>query len=334
MEDLPSLCGARINYDKYSTDRTKFSVGFASPLGQLLSCNHMYKQFIFIEDAQKTIKQLESKRLRLHSLSAYSRGNATNDFLNEAISQQLQPEGKPLLLQHDLRQHQPGHRGGQRADWHRSVPLLFQVLFKSKDHSGYFHCDQKAGNRWISEECHTIRQQSVWLPDRKVEHPWKQGCQDRSTPVNKEKSTTAKNKNHIESKLQNSIQAAQKRGAVFLNRNFNKPSEGAQKVILLLFGLGAGSICFLLIIQSLKGGNEQKILQVNEITVPENIQSPNGLDLNLEQEYNRILHYKQFPDSLKKNQSSLYDSILVHHPGLPDSIGLLLSELGHHQINE
>jgi hypothetical protein len=105
-------------------------------------------------------------------------------------------------------------------------------------------------------------------------------------------------------------------------------------VILLLFGLGAGSICFLLIIQSLKGGNEQKILQVNEITVPENIQSPNGLDLNLEQEYNRILHYKQFPDSLKKNQSSLYDSILVHHPGLPDSIGLLLSELGHHQINE
>jgi hypothetical protein len=116
VEDLPSLCGARINYDKYSTDRTKFSVGFASPLGQLLSCNHMYKQFIFIEDAQKTIKQLESKRLRLHSLSAYSRGNATNDFLNEAISQQLQPEGKPLLLQHDLRQHQPGHRGGQRAD--------------------------------------------------------------------------------------------------------------------------------------------------------------------------------------------------------------------------
>ncbi len=96
VEDLPSLCGARINYDKYSTDRTKFSVGFASPLGQLLSCNHIYNQFIFIEDAQKTIKQLESKRLRLQSLSAYSRENAisrdaTNDFLNEAISQQRQP---------------------------------------------------------------------------------------------------------------------------------------------------------------------------------------------------------------------------------------------------
>lgn len=94
--DLPSYCGSRINYDKYSTDKTKFSVGFASPLGQLLSCNHVYNQYIFIEDGQKIIQKLESKRLRLQSLSAYSRENsisrdATNEFLNEAIGQQRQP---------------------------------------------------------------------------------------------------------------------------------------------------------------------------------------------------------------------------------------------------
>ena len=95
-EDLPALCGSRINYDRYSTDKTKFSIGFASTLGQLLSCNHIYNQYIFIEDAQKTLQKLESKRLRLQSLSAYSRENtisrdATNDFLNEAISQQRLP---------------------------------------------------------------------------------------------------------------------------------------------------------------------------------------------------------------------------------------------------
>jgi len=95
-EDLPPLCGSRINYDRYSTDRTKFSVGFASPLGQLLPCNHIYNQYLFIDDAQKTIKRLESKRLRLQSLSAYSRENAisrdaTNDFLNEAIGEQRLP---------------------------------------------------------------------------------------------------------------------------------------------------------------------------------------------------------------------------------------------------
>nr|WP_067054222.1 TraG family conjugative transposon ATPase [Mucilaginibacter sp. L294] len=94
--DMPSLCGSRINYDKYCTDKTKFSIGFASTLGQLLPCNHIYNQYIFIEDAQKTIQKLESKRLRLQSLSAYSRENsiardATNDFLNEAIGDQKQP---------------------------------------------------------------------------------------------------------------------------------------------------------------------------------------------------------------------------------------------------
>ncbi len=94
--DLPALCGSRINYDRYSTDRTKFSVGFACTLGQLLPCNHIYSQYVFIEDAHKTIQKLESKRLRLQSLSAYSRENliardATNDFLNEAIGQQRLP---------------------------------------------------------------------------------------------------------------------------------------------------------------------------------------------------------------------------------------------------
>ena len=94
--NLPPFCGSRINYDRYSTDKTKFSVGFASVLGQLLPCSHIYNQYIFVQDAQKTIQKLESRRLRLQSLSAYSRENAisrdaTNDFLNEAISQQRLP---------------------------------------------------------------------------------------------------------------------------------------------------------------------------------------------------------------------------------------------------
>ena len=89
--DLSALCGSRINYDKYSTDKSKFSVGFASTLGLLLSCNHIYNQYLFTEDAQKTIRKMESKRLRLQSLSAYSRENAiakdaVNEFLNEAVS--------------------------------------------------------------------------------------------------------------------------------------------------------------------------------------------------------------------------------------------------------
>ena len=95
-EDLPALCGPRITYEKYSTDKTKFSIGFAAPLGQMLNCNHVYNQYLFIEDGKETVKKMEAKRLRLQSLSAYSRENAnskqaTDNFLNEAVSQQRQP---------------------------------------------------------------------------------------------------------------------------------------------------------------------------------------------------------------------------------------------------
>jgi len=93
---LPALCGSRVNYDRYSTDRTRFSTGFASPLGQLLPCNHLFNQYIFLEDVPATLQRLESKRLRLQSLAAYSRENALardaiSGFLNEAIGQQRLP---------------------------------------------------------------------------------------------------------------------------------------------------------------------------------------------------------------------------------------------------
>jgi len=96
VEDLPPLCGSRINYDRYSTDRAKFSIGFASPLGQLLPCNHILNQYVFIGNGQEVIKKLEAKKLRLQSLSNYSRENAiardaVNDFLNEAIGSQRLP---------------------------------------------------------------------------------------------------------------------------------------------------------------------------------------------------------------------------------------------------
>lgn len=95
-EQLPSACGSRLTYDAYSTDQTRFPISFAAGLGLLLDCPHIYNQYVFIGDAQATLRQLEKKRLRLQSLSAYSRENAislqaTNDFLNEAISQQRLP---------------------------------------------------------------------------------------------------------------------------------------------------------------------------------------------------------------------------------------------------
>ncbi|MGN6419344.1 MAG: TraG family conjugative transposon ATPase [Pseudobacter sp.] len=95
-EDLPHMCGSRLTYEQFSTDKTRFSIGFATPLGLLLTCNHIYNQYIIVADAQATMKKMESKRLRLQSLAGYSRENAlsrdaVNDFLNEAIASQRLP---------------------------------------------------------------------------------------------------------------------------------------------------------------------------------------------------------------------------------------------------
>ncbi len=88
-KDLPAACGSRLDYDKLSNDNTKFSVGFSSVLGLLLPCNHIYNQFIIIDDSELTLRNLEKKQLRLNSLSGKSRQNliareAVNEFLNEA----------------------------------------------------------------------------------------------------------------------------------------------------------------------------------------------------------------------------------------------------------
>ncbi|SOD13888.1 TraG family conjugative transposon ATPase [Pedobacter xixiisoli] len=96
VQELPAYCGQRINYDRYSTDKSKYSIGFASPLGGFLDCNHIYSQFLFVEDSALTLKKLEARKLRLQSLSGYSRENAisrdaVNDFLNEAIATQKLP---------------------------------------------------------------------------------------------------------------------------------------------------------------------------------------------------------------------------------------------------
>ncbi|MDR3715786.1 MAG: TraG family conjugative transposon ATPase [Puia sp.] len=95
-EKLPNVCSSGRMFEKYSTDRTKFTIGYSAGLGLLLPCDHIYNQYIIIEDATATMKKLESKRLRLQSLANYSRENAiardsVNEFLNEAIGEQRIP---------------------------------------------------------------------------------------------------------------------------------------------------------------------------------------------------------------------------------------------------
>ncbi|MGL4584963.1 MAG: TraG family conjugative transposon ATPase, partial [Flavobacterium sp.] len=81
-------------YDKLSTDKSSCTLSFASPLGLLLNCNHIYNQYLFIEDGDYNLKQFEKSAKNMHSLARYSRANQINkqwieEYLNIAHSQGL-----------------------------------------------------------------------------------------------------------------------------------------------------------------------------------------------------------------------------------------------------
>jgi conjugation system TraG family ATPase len=89
--DLPSQVRADGRYEKLSTDRSDCRLSFASPVGVLLSCNHIYNQYIFIDDHTENLQRFEKQARNMHSLSRYSRGNQINKewiekYLNEAHS--------------------------------------------------------------------------------------------------------------------------------------------------------------------------------------------------------------------------------------------------------
>ncbi len=91
LTDLPTEVSTDNRYEKLSTDRSDCRLSFASPVGVLLSCNHIYNQYIFIEDSAKNLRKFEKTARNLHSLSKYSRANQINkewidEYLNEAHS--------------------------------------------------------------------------------------------------------------------------------------------------------------------------------------------------------------------------------------------------------
>lgn len=91
VDDLPSAVETDIRYERLSTDRSDCLLSFAAPVGVLLTCNHLYNQYIFIDDTEENLRRFEKNARNMHSLSRYSRSNQINgewveDYLNEAHS--------------------------------------------------------------------------------------------------------------------------------------------------------------------------------------------------------------------------------------------------------
>lgn len=90
-EDLPGLVNTDMRYERLSTDRSDCRLSFAAPVGLLLSCNHIYNQYVLIDDCAENLQRFEKNARNMHSLSRYSRSNQINkqwidEYLNEAHS--------------------------------------------------------------------------------------------------------------------------------------------------------------------------------------------------------------------------------------------------------
>ena len=91
VEDLPGTVGADMRYERLSTDRSDCRLSFAAPVGLLLSADHVYNQYIFLDDSAENLRKFEKSARNMQSLSKYSRGNQINKewidkYLNEAHS--------------------------------------------------------------------------------------------------------------------------------------------------------------------------------------------------------------------------------------------------------
>lgn len=91
VDDLPASVQTDSRYEKYSTDRSDCRLSFAAPVGLMLSCDHIYNQYLFIDDSAETLQHFEKMARNMHSLSKYSRANQLNKqwidaYLDEAHS--------------------------------------------------------------------------------------------------------------------------------------------------------------------------------------------------------------------------------------------------------
>ncbi len=95
LDDLPGKAKTDGRYERLSTDRSDCRLSYAAPVGVMLPCDHIYNQWIFIDDSNENLSRFEKMAKNMQSLSRYSRSNQINkewldEYLNEAHSNGLQ----------------------------------------------------------------------------------------------------------------------------------------------------------------------------------------------------------------------------------------------------
>jgi conjugation system TraG family ATPase len=87
LDGLPFSVEPHIAYEPLCTDKSTMQLSYASPLGALLYCNHIYNQYIFVDDSKQALQKLEQNARHMTSLSRLSRSNAVNaEYINAFLN--------------------------------------------------------------------------------------------------------------------------------------------------------------------------------------------------------------------------------------------------------
>lgn len=136
-----------------------------------------------------------------------------------------------------------------------------------------------------------------------------------------------KTKERQQTKFSNSISSGfenRKRAiADYLGKSFNQLPDKLKKLVALTAGMAISCICLWLIIGPFSHEHHINI-SIGRISQPEVDQLmiiPDPI------EFNKVQHFKTFLDSLKEHDERSYDSIMVYHPGLHDSLNNFLNSI-------
>ena len=92
-DTMPQAVDMMASYGPLSSDSTQFVVGNVLPVGLMLPCNHVYNQYICLDDAQAALREFEQTARNMNSLSQFSSENGINRdwtmrYIQEAIQNQ------------------------------------------------------------------------------------------------------------------------------------------------------------------------------------------------------------------------------------------------------
>lgn len=99
-EDLPGTVDSTIRYQPFSTENTDYKLSFSAPVGLLLSCNHIYNQYVMIDDPSECLKRFERTAKNMKSLAKYSRANNVNREWIELYLNEVHAKGQTPVRAH------------------------------------------------------------------------------------------------------------------------------------------------------------------------------------------------------------------------------------------